>query len=70
MTLAPEAPAKLGRDIPPLIRRNTLLLAATQAFVGTGTQLVPTLGGIMIERLLGLSRSLDWPPACCTWRAC
>ena len=39
--------------IPWLIRRNTLLLAATQAFVGTGTQLVPTLGGIMIERLLG-----------------
>jgi MFS family permease len=39
--------------VPPLIRRNTLLLAATQAFVGTGTQLVPTLGGIMIERLLG-----------------
>jgi MFS family permease len=30
-----------------------LLLALTQAFVGTGSQLVPTLGGIMIERLLG-----------------
>lgn len=39
--------------VPWLIRRNTLLLAATQAFVGAGTQLVPTLGGIMIERLLG-----------------
>lgn len=39
--------------VPPLIRRNTILLAATQAFVGTGTQLVPTLGGLMIERLLG-----------------
>src|SRR5689334_24354070 len=39
--------------IPRLIKRNTLLLAATQAFVGTGTQLVPTLGGIVIERLLG-----------------
>jgi MFS family permease len=42
-----------GGPVPPLIRRNTLLLAATQAFVGAGTQLVPTLGGIMIERLLG-----------------
>jgi MFS family permease len=39
--------------VPALIRRNTLLLAATQAFIGTGTQLVPTLGGIMVERLLG-----------------
>ncbi|MDE3113039.1 MAG: MFS transporter [Chloroflexota bacterium] len=39
--------------IPPLIRRNTMLLASTQAFVGAGTQLVPTLGAIMIERLLG-----------------
>lgn len=36
-----------------MIRRNTLLLAGAQAFVGAGTQLVPTLGGIMIERLLG-----------------
>ncbi len=52
LTLAPAAPA-YESPIPPLIRRNTLLLAATQAFVGTGTQLVPTLGGIMIERLLG-----------------
>jgi MFS family permease len=39
--------------VPAIIRRNTLLLALAQAFVGTGTQLVPTLGGIMIERLLG-----------------
>lgn len=39
--------------IPPLIRRNTVLLATTQAFVGVGTQLMPTLGGIIIERLLG-----------------
>lgn len=30
-----------------------MLLAATQAFVGSGTQLVPTLGAIVIERLLG-----------------
>lgn len=40
-------------QVPPLIRRNTFLLAATQAFVGAGTQLIPTLGAIMIERLLG-----------------
>ncbi len=53
LTLAPDAPAEDGISVPPLIRRNTLLLAITQAFVGTGTQLVPTLGGIMIERLLG-----------------
>lgn len=39
--------------VPTVIRRNTILLAATQAFVGTGTQLMPTLGGIMVERLLG-----------------
>lgn len=42
-----------AHPVPALIRRNTLLLAATQAFVGTGTQLMPTLGGIMVERLLG-----------------
>ncbi len=36
-----------------MIKRNTVLLAATQAFVGAGTQLVPALGAIMIERLLG-----------------
>lgn len=38
---------------PALIKRNTLLLAGAQAFVGAGTQLTPALGGIMIERLLG-----------------
>jgi MFS family permease len=53
MALVADAPAENSISVPPLIRRNTLLLAATQAFVGTGTQLVPTLGGIMIERLLG-----------------
>lgn len=53
LTLVPDAPVQNSIPVPSLIRRNTLLLAATQAFVGTGTQLVPTLGGIMIERLLG-----------------
>jgi MFS family permease len=45
--------ARLRRPIPAVVMRNTVLLALTQAFVGTGTQLVPTLGGLMIERLLG-----------------
>src|SRR5436305_295673 len=38
--------------IPPLIRRNTVLLALAQAFVGTGTQLVPvmTLGTSLADR--------------------
>lgn len=39
--------------IPPLIRRNTFLLATTQALVGVGTQMVPTLGALMVMRLLG-----------------
>jgi MFS family permease len=41
------------RRVPALIRRNTFLLAATQAFVGIGQQMVPTLGAIMVIRLLG-----------------
>ena len=41
------------RTTPALIRRNTLLLAATQAFVGIGNQMVPTLGALMVIRLLG-----------------
>ncbi|MGD9890945.1 MAG: MFS transporter [Dehalococcoidia bacterium] len=57
--------------IPPLIRRNTLLIAASQAFVGTGTQVIPALGAVLMERvfsavflaalptsLLGLSRTI------------
>ncbi|MBU6423581.1 MAG: MFS transporter [Chloroflexi bacterium] len=44
----------IGTDrIPPLIRRNTMLLASTQALVSACTQLVPTLAAIVIERLLG-----------------
>jgi len=51
--------------IPPLIRRNTILLALAQSFVGTGTQLVPTLTAIMVEKLIhspalfGLGTSLQ-----------
>lgn len=39
--------------IPPLIRRNTLLLALTQAVVGAGMQLLPALGAITVVELLG-----------------
>lgn len=37
--------------IPPLIRRNMLLLAAAEAFVGTGQQMVPTLTSLMVVAL-------------------
>jgi MFS family permease len=48
------APAAARRPpIPPVIKRNTLLLAVTQAFVGVGNQMVPTLGAIMVLQLLG-----------------
>ena len=40
-------------DIPPLIRRNTVLLALTQAFVGMGNQTTPTLAPIIASRMLG-----------------
>ena len=36
-----------------VVKRNTLLLAASQAFVGVGNQMVPTLGAIIVARLLG-----------------
>lgn len=39
--------------VPRLIWRNTLLLATTQALVSSGGQLVPTLGAIIVERMLG-----------------
>ncbi|MCC6177669.1 MAG: MFS transporter [Chloroflexi bacterium] len=37
--------------IPWLIKRNTVLLALAQAFVGLGSQMVPTLGAIMVQQL-------------------
>lgn len=39
--------------IPPLIKRNTILLALSQAFVGAGMQMVPALGAILVVQLLG-----------------
>ena len=42
-----------GGPIPSIIKRNTFLLAATQAFVGIGTQMVPTMGAIIITQMVG-----------------
>jgi MFS family permease len=42
-----------GGPIPALIKRNTILLAATQAFVGIGTQMPPALGPIIMVHLVG-----------------
>ena len=60
MTIAPaEQPVAtsavpgIRTPIPALIRRNTILLALTQAFVGMGNQMTPTLGAIMVVRMLG-----------------
>src|SRR5262245_46554655 len=39
--------------IPAVIKRNTRLLAVTQACVGVGNQMVPALGAIMVLQLLG-----------------
>jgi len=39
-------------EIPLVIKRNTLLLAISQAIVGIGNQMVPTLAALMIEQLL------------------
>ena len=46
-----EDDAKPARaPIPPLIKRNTLLLAVIQALVATGFQLIPSLGGLIMLR--------------------
>jgi MFS family permease len=54
---APGAPGEPGvpfsRALPPLIKRNTALLALTQAFVGMGNQTTPTLAPIIVVHLLG-----------------
>jgi MFS family permease len=39
--------------VPPVVRRNTLLLATSQAIVGAGTQMIPSLGAIMAVQLGG-----------------
>src|SRR5262249_51017584 len=46
--------AATGRPpLPAVIKRNTRLLAVTQACVGVGNQMVPALGAIMVLQLLG-----------------
>jgi MFS family permease len=49
----PPSPAPSAFGIPPLIRRNTILLALTQAFVGMGNQTTPTLAPIIVVQMLG-----------------
>src|SRR5688500_337469 len=49
----PPTPAPSSVSIPPLIRRNTILLALTQAFVGMGNQTTPTLAPIIVVQMLG-----------------
>lgn len=48
---SPGRPPHIG--IPSLIRRNTILLALTQAFVGMGNQTAPTLAPILVLQMLG-----------------
>src|SRR5262245_28943731 len=51
------------RTIPAVIKRNTLLLASAQAFVGVGNQMVPTLGAIMVHSSSAPQLSLASLPA-------
>lgn len=48
-----DRPNRARVVIPPLIRRNTLFFAASQALVGAAIQMVPTLAPLMVVRLLG-----------------
>ncbi len=40
-------------SIPPVIRRNTILIAASQVSTGMGMGLLPTLGALMVFQMLG-----------------
>jgi len=40
-------------SIPPVVKKNILLLAVSQAITGAGTQLIPALGAIQVVSLLG-----------------
>ena len=44
---------RVPHTIPPLIRRNTILMALTQAFVGMGNQTTPTIAPIIVVQMLG-----------------
>ena len=60
-TEAPPSPQRL--PIPALVRRNTLLLAASQAIGGIGGQMIPTIAPIMIVRLSGTDALLGFAVA-------
>src|SRR5215831_17121584 len=49
------------RTIPAVIKRNTLLLATAQAFVGVGNQMVPALGGLATSILGGCRFLVAYP---------
>src|SRR5688500_14112616 len=49
---APRTVRQASPPIPPLIKRNTILLALTQAFVGMGNQVTPTLAPIIVVEML------------------
>ena len=54
----------MGSALPELmlqrvVKRNTLFLAASKAFVGVGNQMVPTLGAIIVARLVGSTHLAD-----------
>ena len=46
-----SAPAAPKAGVPAIVRRNARLLTAAEAFVGTGQQMVPTLGALMVIHL-------------------
>ncbi|HLI29201.1 MAG TPA: MFS transporter [Chloroflexota bacterium] len=48
-----STPIVQGDPIPAIVKRNTLLLAITQACVGIGNQMVPTLGALTAVQLTG-----------------
>src|SRR6185312_8456960 len=50
---AAREPAAGAFRVPPLIRRNTLLLALSQAFTGAGMGLVYSIGPLMIVGVSG-----------------
>ncbi|MER3553697.1 MAG: MFS transporter [Meiothermus sp.] len=53
MSVQPARAEPREVPVPTLIKKNTLLLAFTQAITGAGTQLVPALGAIQVVALLG-----------------
>ena len=44
---------KAKAPIPPLIKRNTMYLASSQAFTGAGGQMVPTLAPVLVTQMIG-----------------